>query len=152
MGQVPPPSLSLRTSQVHISLTGRVGEMGVDFVSSAGSRGLSARFGTSAGALTSTVPATSTPFTGAGWSATMNFAFFTGLLPATTYYYQVGSDSEGWSQTFSFFNQPESISPPVFAVFADFGFGNDVSMSDIVSEAASGGFDMILHAGDVGAF
>lgn len=134
--------------QVHISLTGRTAEMGVDFVTSAGSHGLMVKFGTSSGTLTSSAPATSTPFTGAGWTATMNYAFMTGLAPATTYYYQVGSDAEGWSQIFSYVNQPETVSPPVFAVFADFGFGNDVSMSDIIADAAAGGFDMILHAGE----
>lgn len=151
----PPISLALHPhpssrTQVHISLTGRPGEMGVDFVTSAGSgSGLAARFGTSAGALTSVAPAVSTSFTGAGWTAMMNAAYMTGLLPATTYFYQVGSDAEGWSATFSFVNQPEAAAPPVFAVFADFGFGNDISMSDIIADAAAGGFDMILHAGDV---
>jgi hypothetical protein len=46
--------------QVHISLTGRANEMGVDFVTSAGSSGLSARFGTSALSLLSVAPAVST--------------------------------------------------------------------------------------------
>ena len=100
--------------------------MGVDFVTSAGSSGLAARFGTSAGALTSVAPAASTSFTGNGWTAMMNAAYMTGLLPATAYYYQVGSDAEGWSDTFRFVNQPEAAAPPVHAVFADFGFGNDV--------------------------
>ena len=134
--------------QVHISLTGRAHEMGVDFVTSAGSRGLAAKFGTSPSALTSVAPATSTQFSGAGWTATMNAAYMTGLAPATTYYYAVGSDAEGWSETFSFVNE-QAARPPIAAVFADFGYGNDISMPEILRASAAGEFDLILHAGDV---
>lgn len=134
--------------QVHISLTGRANEMGVDFVTSAGSSGLSARFGTSALSLSSVAPAVSTNFTGNGWTAVMNAAYMGGLSPNTTYFYQVGSDAEGWSAVFSFVNAP-SARPHIACVYADFGYGNDVSMPTIIADAAAGGFDIVLHAGDV---
>ena len=35
-----------------------------------------------------------------------------------------------------------------FAVFGDFGLTNDVSMSDLIAEAAKGSYDSVLHVGD----
>lgn len=106
--------------------------MGVDFVTSAGSAGLSVRYGTSPGALTQVVDALTTPFTGNGWSASMNAAIMTGLTPNTAYFYSVGSSSENWSAPVSFTNA-QTLRPSIVAVYADFGIGNDISMSTIVA-------------------
>lgn len=35
-----------------------------------------------------------------------------------------------------------------FAVFGDFGLANDECMTDLISEAAKGTFDSVLHVGD----
>jgi len=78
----------------------------------------------------------------------MNAAFMGVLSPNTTYFYQVGSDAEGWSAVFSFVNAP-SARPHIACLYADFGYGNDVSMPTIIADAAAGGFDIVLHAGDV---
>jgi alkaline phosphatase D len=61
--------------------------------------------------------------------------------------YKVGSDSTGWSQPFTFTNEPNAR-PLVFGVYADFGFSNDESLPALMKDAAAGGFDYVIHAGD----
>ncbi len=74
-------------------------------------------------------------------------ALFSGLAPNTQYTYAVTSSAAARPVTYSFTNAP-SDRPPIFAVYADFGFGNDVSLSALVKDAAQNGFDYVIHSGD----
>jgi len=80
-----------------------------------------------------------------GYRAQFCTALFTGLAPATSYSYSVKS-SEGASAVYTFTNAPARA--PIFAVYADFGLGNDESLSALIADAKNGGFDYVIHAGD----
>lgn len=67
----------------------------------------------------------------------------TGLGANTQYYYQAGD-----SATFSFTNQPVVTGGKVYALLADFGIANDVSIGQLVAEAAAGNYQAVIHAGD----
>jgi hypothetical protein len=55
--------------------------------------------------------------------------------------------SSAAAAAFSFTNAP-SARAPIFAVYADFGIGNDESINALYKDAAAGGFDAVIHAGD----
>jgi len=67
----------------------------------------------------------------------------TGLNPATRYSYTL--DGSG---NYTFTNQPAGVKR-TYAVYGDFGDANDVSITQLKAEAATGGFDMVLHVGDM---
>lgn len=48
---------------------------------------------------------------------------------------------------YTFTNEP-AARPPIFAIYADFGIGNDVSIDTLYADAKAGGFDAVIHAGD----
>lgn len=89
---------------MHISLTGRAGEVAVDFVTSE-EAGNGVNFGADPSHLTTRANATATAVNLNGWKAHMNQALLSGLKPNTTYYYEVGN-TKGYSQIFSFVNEP----------------------------------------------
>ena len=68
----------------------------------------------------------------------------TGLAANTEYDYSVGSDAG--RVAFSFTNEP-AARPPIFAVYADFGYKNDESLKALIADAEAGGFDAVIHAG-----
>ncbi len=138
---------SRHLSRIFPLFTGRPHEMGVDFVTSAGSSGLTCRYGLNASSLPLSSTVTSAPFSGNGWKATMNYCFLTGLKVDTTYFYQVGNEAEGFSAIISFVNEQASREP-IACVYADFGIANDVSLATIIKDADAGGFDFVLHGGD----
>ena len=130
--------------QLHLSLTGVAGQMALDFVvSPSTATGVTVTLGT-------------TPVPSDCVASTLNntlhveaqfcTALFTDLTAGATYSYVVSS-SAGSSATYSFISEP-SARPPIFAVYADFGLGNDESLKALVADAASGGFDAVIHAGD----
>ena len=70
---------------------------------------------------------------------------FPGAAAGAEAYYMVG-DSTANSSTFTV--HPTLARSEVFAVYGDFGFANDVCLSDLIAEAAAGTFDSSLHVGD----
>jgi hypothetical protein len=69
-------------------------------------------------------------------------AVMTNLEPNTVYYYQVQGDST----VRSFTAQPQRPGGKVYAVLADLGYSNAVSLSQLIAEAANGEFDAVIHA------
>jgi hypothetical protein len=127
--------------QIHISLTGDPTTLAVDFVAPSGGQFVNvSETGQSA-------PAACQQLTLNTYSAFFCTGLLTGLQANTAYTYAVGSPSSGWSSPFSITNQPADRSP-VFAVYADFGFGNDESLAALIKDSDAGGFDYVIHAGD----
>ena len=124
--------------QLHLSLTGKAGEVALDFVSVESATGITVLL--DGVAVPSLECATSNLN---GFQAKFCTALFTGLTPNSAHGYVVKS-SEG-SANYSFVSEPES---PVFAIYADFGLKNDESMKTLVEDAKEGGFDYVIHAGD----
>jgi hypothetical protein len=128
--------------QLHLSLTGAANEVALDFVVHPANATQVAV--TLNGA---PVDADCTTATINAYTAQFCVALFSGLAPNTQYTYAVTSSAAARPVTYSFTNAP-SARPPIFAVYADFGFGNDVSLSALVKDAAQNGFDYVIHAGD----
>eukprot|EP01116_Phalansterium_solitarium_P006924 TRINITY_DN19358_c0_g1_i1.p1 TRINITY_DN19358_c0_g1~~TRINITY_DN19358_c0_g1_i1.p1 ORF type:complete len:480 (-),score=165.38 TRINITY_DN19358_c0_g1_i1:262-1611(-) len=163
-------SYAQQAEQLHISLTGRPGEMAVDFVAHSPGPNLvfwstSPSFpmpsvpprhhNSSTDADDSAAPvssATSTWFeynnATLGVTGWMNQALMTGLLPNTTYYYVVGNVTDGFSGLREFINEPADRAP-IYAVLADFGLYNDESLLSLYKDAALRNFDFVIHAGDL---
>lgn len=128
--------------QLHLSLTGKAGQMALDFVAFAD--GQSVVFsGPSAAPVT--VAANCTQQTLNTFSAYWCTAVLQPLAAATLYTYKAGSDAAGYSAPFSF---TSSVAAPTFAVIADYGLGNDESEAQLIADGKSGAFDIIIHAGD----
>jgi len=128
--------------RLHISLTGKPGQMALDFVAFAD--GQSVVFsGPSAAPVT--VAANCTQQTLNTYTAFWCTAVMQPLAAATTYTYKAGSDAAGWTAPFSF---ASSVAAPVFAVLADYGLGNDESEAQLIADGKSGAYDIIIHAGD----
>jgi Purple acid Phosphatase, N-terminal domain/Calcineurin-like phosphoesterase len=146
----------LLLQQIHLSLTGKTGEMGVDFVSYVDASNVVA-YGTSPTSLTSTAQAHAVKFSQVNntvnWVAYVNWAVMTNLLPDTKYWYTVGSKAAGWSAVYSFVNDPaphyDNGAIRAVVVYADFGLGNAESLLALYSDAYTNGFDYVIHAGDM---
>lgn len=129
--------------QIHVAYTQRQGQLSVDFVGGAASGFVS--WGASPTSLTHSANSTSFEFATIGFlhQAVMDFTFLPTGAPA---YYKV---SVGGVSSATFEASPLSLArPEVFVVFGDFGLENDVSMSSLVSDAAAGAFDSVLHVGE----
>jgi hypothetical protein len=70
-----------------------------------------------------------------------------GLAANTRYYYTVGK----LATVFNFTNQPVRDGGKIYAVLADLGYEDAVSMPQLEAEAKAGAFDAVVHAGDYGA-
>ena len=123
--------LAQQPEQAHLALTGKPGELSLDYISH--------RLNCSAvtwGAQLATSPdfseADFVPASGCvdftAQSPALALAvqvLFTGLVPGTTYYYVCGTEglNEPWSQVYSFVYNSGSVREggPVYAVLADFG-------------------------------
>ena len=78
----------------------------------------------------------------------------TNLIPATRYYYRVGSD-RAWSRVLSFASLPpdnDTNWTPRLAFYGDLGFANARSLPSLVQATRHRAFDMVLHLGDIGVF
>jgi len=139
-------ALAAGPEQIHISYTGKLGELSVDFVCAAGGAG-------------------SVGFTadGKAW-AQANATFFTYasigdmqqalIAPASTpapgaalSYYCACADGSR-SAVFDVTPVPARYPSEVHVVFGDFGLLNDVSMAPLIADSSSGVFDSVLHVGD----
>lgn len=139
----PPPPPSGAFSQIHVAYTGRAEELSVDFVGGAGQTFVWTSLARAAG--WTRAPATSFAHPTIGYMSA-GLLRFAGVQPDAPAYYMVG-DASANSSVYEV-TPTIAARPEVFAVYADFGFANDVCMADLVSEAAKGGFDSVLHAGD----
>lgn len=137
--------------QIHLSLSSNDHSvMGVSWVTLEGTDSV-VRYGTSAESLDSSETGTVLTYTKAGWVGVIHRAVMTGLKPATTYFYQVGSPVDGrWSEVHSFntFTPGKELN---FAVVADMAYDsfsdNTVAqMSRLVDE---GRLDVVIHSGDI---
>ena len=117
----------------------------------------SLRFGTTTGVYTQTLAAseyTYPDFSAGGDVCCMQAAQATGLVPNTVHYYQVGSDTDGWSDEYSFRTALArgDTSPFSFVAFGDQGVdhtGSTRRPRDVAASIAQDDPDLILHAGDV---
>ena len=117
----------------------------------------SLRFGTTTGVYTQTPAATEYTYpdvSAGGDVCCMQAVQATGLAPNTVYYYQVGSDTDGWSDEYSFRTAPAKgdTSPFSFVAFGDQGVdhtGSTRRPRDVAASVAQDDPDLILHAGDV---
>ncbi len=71
-------------------------------------------------------------------------AVMNNLAPSTRYNYSI-SGASGTTAQFSFFNGPYNR-PEVFAIYADFGLGNDESITYLYKSFDEGAFDYVIHA------
>lgn len=140
-------ALAAGPEQVHLSYTGKLGELSVDFVCAAGG----------AGSVFFTVDGNRT------WTQA-NATFFTYpsigdmqqalISPATTpapgaslsYYCACADGSK--SDVFDVTPVPARYPSEVHVVFGDFGLLNDVSMAPLITDSANGVYDSVLHVGD----
>ncbi|XP_076922933.1 putative inactive purple acid phosphatase 2 [Bidens hawaiensis] len=119
--------------QVHLALTGRVGEMRVMFVSGDGSESV-VRYGLGSGGMEREVgtrveryeredmcdaPANSS----VGWRdpGFVHDGVMVGLEPGKRYFYKVGSDAGGWSKTFTFVSPDENATETIAFLYGDMG-------------------------------
>ena len=139
-------ALAAGPEQIHLSYTGKLGQLSVDFVCASGGAG-------------------SVSFTldGASWNQA-NATFFTYpsigdmqqalISPASTpapgaalsYFCACADGSK--SDVFDVTPVPARYPSEVHVVFGDFGMLNDVSMVPLIADAANGAFDSVLHVGD----
>jgi len=74
------------------------------------------------------------------------------LVNNTRYYYRAG-DADTALHSFMapppVGELPHGDQPAIYAVLADFGMWNDVSLNQLIAESAAGAFDVTIHAGDM---
>jgi hypothetical protein len=134
------------TEQIHVSYTGILGQYSVDFVSPD-------QNGFVAWSLDNktftTANSTSFYFLTIGYmhQGLLDFSAGSTLQPGTPAYYKVGTSNVGWSHTYTVTPVPARYPSEVFAVFGDFGLANDVCMNTLISDAANGVYDSVLHVG-----
>lgn len=137
--------------QIHLSLSSNDHSvMGVSWTTLEGVDSV-VRFGLSADSLDSSESGTTLTYTEAGWIGVIHRAVMTGLKPATTYYYKVGSPTDGrWSEIFSFstFTPGKELN---FAVVADMAYDSlsDNTVKQLTRLVDEGRLDAVLHNGDI---
>nr|GEW97814.1 probable inactive purple acid phosphatase 2 [Tanacetum cinerariifolium] len=121
------------SDQVHLALTGRVGEMRVMFVSGDG-RERFVRYGLDSGRMGRVVgsrvgrydredmcdaPANSS----LGWRdpGFIHDGIMVDLEPGKRYFYEVGSDADGWSKTFTFVSPDDNSGETIAFLYGDMG-------------------------------
>ena len=134
---------ALAQEQMHLSVTGTAHEMALDFVASATATGVAVALDGAP------VPADCVTATINEYTAQFCTALFTGLAPNTQHSYTVKS-SAAVSPLYKFNSGPAGKGgrAPIFAMYADFGLNNDLSLSALIKDSQSGGFDYVVHAGD----
>lgn len=134
-------SVAYAQEQAHLSLTGSTTSMALDFVvANPDATNIKVTFGPSSLATVDCQTQTLNTYK-AQWCT----ALMSGLQANTMYSYTISSSDKTFTSNFT--NQP-SARPPIFAVYADFGVANDLSLSSLLSLSSSGGFDYVIHAGE----
>ncbi len=82
-----------------------------------------------------------------GYQGFRHAAEFRDLSPNSTYYYSVGSDNLGWSDTYTFTTAPADDPPFTFLAFADMGTTPEAVAA--VQAMASQNYTFSIHAGDI---
>ena len=138
--------------QVHLSLAGEDRSlMGVTWVTLSHNE-TTVQYGVSQDKLTNTVVGAINTYTQAGWVGTIHKAIMTGLVPATRYYYRVGSPSlNSWSQIFSFKTFDPAQVAQTYAVLADMSYDNvsDNTVAQLIKLVDEGKIDVVVHSGDI---
>lgn len=134
--------------QIHIAYTGVPSERIINYVtpSSHEKPETVVAYGTSADKLDKKASGVSSVFTDRGRSFTIHNVKLTGLEADTRYYYQVGIPDNGSSDIMSFSTQDGNL---VFAVYGDMGYANAVSLDRLKAEVTRGGYDAVIHVGDI---
>ena len=144
---------------IHLSLTGKPGEMAIDWISSCPDNTSSVMFADNPshkGAATAPAVDHASAYEDLHMTHTnytLHYALMTGLKPGTTYYYKVGCKAYS-SEPLSFQSFPPAGREPIWAAYGDMGLGVDTwrelapSIPMLASEAQAGDFDGIIHAGD----
>ena len=138
-GGPPPPTGGF--SQIHVAYTGNANELSIDFVGGSGKTTVWTSLDKQAWTAS---PATSFSHPTIGYMSA-GLLRFPGAAAGEEAYYMVGDASANSS---AFTVHPTLARSEVFAVYGDFGFANDVCLSDLIAEAAAGTFDSSLHVGD----
>ena len=134
-------SVAYAQEQAHLSLTGSPTTMALDFVvANTAATGIKVTYGQASSATVDCQTQTLNTYK-AQWCT----ALMTGLQANTMYSYTISSSDKTFTSNFT--NQP-SARPPIFAVYADFGLANDLSLSSLLSLSSAGGFDYVIHAGE----
>jgi hypothetical protein len=139
-------ALAAGPEQIHLSYTGKLGDLSVDFVCATGG----------AGSVGYTIDNKT-------W-VTANATFFTypsigdlqqALIapvwtpaPGAKLSYFCACANGSRSDIFAVTPVPARYPSEVHVVFGDFGLLNDVSMPSLIADAANGVFDSVLHVGD----
>ncbi|KAL9997334.1 putative phosphodiesterase I [Helianthus debilis subsp. tardiflorus] len=119
--------------QVHLALTGERGEMRVMFVSGSGGESV-VRYGLGSGQMDRVVRARVGRYeredmcdapanTSVGWRdpGFIHDGVMVGLEGGKRYFYKVGSDAEGWSNTYSFVSPDENSGETIAFLYGDMG-------------------------------
>lgn len=145
--------LDTRPSQVHIALAGNDGfgnsnGMAVSYHTKIATTATFVKYGVKSHVYTNTVEGSQSSY----YETFHHHTVLTSLRPSTTYYYQVGSDEDGWSKEFHFQSAPKSESLRgnyTFAFFADLGSVNGEYSIGFIDQIKDN-IDLIIHGGDVG--
>ncbi|XP_023732495.1 probable inactive purple acid phosphatase 2 [Lactuca sativa] len=119
--------------QIHLALTGEVGEMRVMFVSGHGKKSV-VKYGLDSGRMDHAVETRvgryeredmcdSPANQSVGWRdpGFIHDGVMINLQPGRRYFYKVGSDSEGWSNTFDFVSPDNNSGETIAFLFGDMG-------------------------------
>lgn len=143
--------------QVHISLSSRDRSVyGVTWVTLAHTSSV-VQYGLTPKHLNKQNEGSMDTYTAGGWVGTIHRARMTGLLPATTYYYRVGSttdtseDTTAWSEVFSFTTMDPRKESLTFAMIGDMDFdtAGKPTVDALKTLVTAGKVDVIVHSGDV---
>ena len=146
-GLLAPTALAAGPEQIHLSYTGKLGELSVDFVCAAGGAG---SVGFSVDGTKTWAQANATFLTYASIGDLQQALISPEWTPAPgaalSYYCACADGSK--SGVFDVTPVPARYPSEVFVVFGDFGLVNDVSMASLISDATNGAYDSVLHVGD----
>jgi hypothetical protein len=150
----PPHSFCLLPpEQVHIALGETSSEMSVSWVTQIGSDDPEVQYGLTQNQLNMTSYGYSKILHDQGEAKrnfTINVGVMTGLSPRQRYYYRVGDNISGWSNTFTFqAAQPSGSSDPYWMIiFGDMGTTNAQILTPVQNEVSNGTASYVLHIGD----
>ncbi|KAL9987626.1 hypothetical protein ACROYT_G001967 [Oculina patagonica] len=137
-----------KPEQIHIAFTGISSERIVNYVTPSPTLKPETvvAYGTSPDKLSKKASGKSFVFGTGGHNFTIHNVKLTGLEPNTRYYYQVGDPSNGTSEVMSFQTKDGNL---VFAIYGDMGYTNAVSLKRLIQEVNKGGYDAVIHVGDM---
>lgn len=161
IGESGPITFPPLIQQVHLSVQSDPTRMTVDFVSSSPAAFATANcsYAVAGTGEWAVAQATTQSYSTIG---KLSYAVLTGLAANTSYAYFCG-DGGALSEVLAFVNQPAYAPiddapesgpapggprPVTVGVFADFGVDDGFGLAQIAADAASGAFDLVLHAGD----